>query len=148
MKSLTVFYDETCAFCIRCRDWLWSEEQIVPLILVEKRLLAARYPQLEAYAGGSDLVAVSDEGDVWIGDAAFLTILFSLERYRGWAGRLSGPSLRPYAKRFFEMVSNNRGRISWLLGSVKDERMLAGALSAMPVTACEDSSCGRNKGTS
>src|SRR5690349_24990809 len=106
MKSLTVFYDETCAFCIRCRNWLWSEEQIVPLILIEKRSLAARYPELAAYAGGSDLVAVSDEGDVWVGDAAFLTILFALERYRGWAGRLSSPTLRPYAKRFFEMVSN------------------------------------------
>jgi predicted DCC family thiol-disulfide oxidoreductase YuxK len=143
MKSLTIFYDETCGFCLRCRDWLWSEPQIVPLILIEKRFLAARYPQLAAYEGGSDLVAVSDEGDVWIADAAFLTILFALERYRGWAGRLAGPALRPYATRFFKMVSNNRGRISWLLGGVKDEKVLAGTLSALPAAACDDESCER-----
>jgi len=146
MKSLTVFYDETCAFCIRCRDWLWSEPQIVPLILIEKRSLAARYPELAEYSSGSDLVAVSDGGDVWTGDAAFLTILFALERYRGWAGRLSGPSLRPYAKRFFEMVSNNRGRISWLLGGVKDDKVLVGSLSTLPGGACEGDVCDRPAG--
>ena len=143
MKSLTVFYDETCALCIRCRDWLWSEPQIVPLILIEKRLLVARHPNLAACSGGSDLVVVSDAGEVWIGDAAFITILFTLERYRGWAGRLASPALRPYAKRFFEMVSNNRGRISWLLGGVKDEKVLAGALSELPPDACDSAACDR-----
>jgi predicted DCC family thiol-disulfide oxidoreductase YuxK len=141
MKSLTVFYDETCGLCLRCRDWLWSEPQIVPLILIQKSCLAARHPSLSQYASGSDLVAVNDEGQVWIGDAAFLTVLFALTNYRKWAMRLSGPGLRPYARRFFEMVSNNRGRISTLLGPVPDDSQLVGFLQTASPTACDDGRC-------
>ncbi len=142
MNSLTVFYDDGCALCLRCRDWLLNEPQIVPLVLIQKGLLAARHPQLAAVSDGSDLVAISDTGDYWIGDAAFLTILFSLERYRAWAERLATPALRPYAKKFFETLSENRGRLSWILGGTTDDTKLAGALDALPSSpACSTEAC-------
>ncbi len=141
MRSLTVFYDETCGFCLRCRDWLLNEPQVVPLALVEKASLPARYPQLAPYSGGSDLVVVSDEGDVWTGDAAFITVLFALENYRGWARRLAGPTLRPFARRFFEMVSSNRALLSSLFGRAMDDASLATVLAGSPRDPCPGDTC-------
>jgi|CXWL01.1.fsa_nt_gi predicted DCC family thiol-disulfide oxidoreductase YuxK len=142
MKSLTVFYDETCSLCLRCRDWLVGEPQIVPLVFVQKSLLAISHPSLSKYTGGSDLVAVNDEGDVWIGDAAFLTILFSLENYRRWGTRLSGPSLRPCARRFFSRCCRTTAaRISMLLGGAKDDVRLEQFLADQPHPSCDDGKC-------
>ncbi len=114
--GLTVVYDETCAFCRRCRAWLETEPTYVPM-----RFLAAgspeaseRWPDLPWL--GFDLVVVSDRGEAWIGPAAFLTCLWATRRYRGWSSTLSSPSLAPMAERFFTLVSHQRRRINRLLG--------------------------------
>jgi predicted DCC family thiol-disulfide oxidoreductase YuxK len=141
MKSLTVFYDDACALCLRCRDWLKGEPQIVRLALTPNGALAARHPTLAPYAKGSDLVVIDDDGNYWVGDAAFLTILFALERYRSVAKRLASPSLRPYARRFFEAVSSNRAALSSLMGYIGDEAVLKRRLDGLPPAECAANSC-------
>jgi hypothetical protein len=57
---------------------------------------------------------VSDEGDVWVGPAAFLVAMWALADYREWSYRLSGPELAPLAERFFVAISSQRRRIASL----------------------------------
>jgi predicted DCC family thiol-disulfide oxidoreductase YuxK len=114
MNRLTVLYDGTCALCVRCCDFLASAHSLVPL-----ELLACQSPDARERYGavpwlGEELVVVSDEGDVWVGPAAFLVALWALAEYREWSYRLSGPELAPLAERFFVVLSSQRRRIATL----------------------------------
>jgi predicted DCC family thiol-disulfide oxidoreductase YuxK len=115
-RKLTVVYDETCSFCLRCRDWLLAQ----PCFL-EVELLAAGSPMARSRYGqlpwlGNELVAVDDRGRAWIGPGAFLTCLWATVRYRQWAYRLSTPTLAPLAMWFFKVISKRRDRWSAWLG--------------------------------
>lgn len=112
MQGLTVLYDGTCALCIRCRDFLATSPTLVPLELLACQSREAR----ERYGSvpwlGEELVVVSDEGDVWVGPAAFLVAMWALADYREWSYRLSGPAFAPLAERFFVALSGRRRRIA------------------------------------
>ena len=113
--KLTVLYDERCAFCRRCRDWLAEQP-----VLVEMELLGAgtddarrRFP--DAKVRGSELVVIDDRGQMWVGADAFVMCLWATARYRSWAYRLSQPGLAPMAEAFFHQVSKRRESLSdWL----------------------------------
>lgn len=112
MQRLTVLYDGTCALCIRCRDFLATSPTLVPLELLACQSREAR----ERYGSvpwlGEELVVVSDEGDVWVGPAAFLVAMWALADYREWSYRLSGPAFAPLAERFFVALSARRRRLA------------------------------------
>jgi predicted DCC family thiol-disulfide oxidoreductase YuxK len=114
-RKLTVLYDEKCAVCRRARDWLLTQP-----CFVEVELMAAGSPEARTRYGevpwaGKELVAIDQDGNAWVGPAAFLTCLWATVRYRAWAYRLSGPTLAPLAERFFMHVSKRRDRWSaWL----------------------------------
>src|SRR5438876_6017750 len=97
-ETLTVIYDESCALCRRCRDWLLTQPCMVSVELVPSGDPAtrARFPELTPWLG-RDLVVVDDRGHAWVGPAAFLTCLWATARYRPWAYRLAGPRLAPLA---------------------------------------------------
>ena len=109
---LTVLYDAACPLCLRCRDWLTHQAAYVPLELVAADSPGARTRYGNLPQRGSELVVVSDAGDVWIGPAAFLMCLWALRQWRSWSYRLSGPAFAPMAERFFLAVSRNRGALS------------------------------------
>lgn len=115
MKQLTVLYDGTCELCVRCRDFLAVSRTLVPLELLSSTSREAR----ERYGSlpwlGEELVVVSDQGDVWIGPAAFLVSMWALADYREWSYRLSGPAFAPLAERFFVSLSSQRRRIAGFL---------------------------------
>jgi predicted DCC family thiol-disulfide oxidoreductase YuxK len=112
MERLTVLYDGTCALCVRCRDFLAASRTLVPLELLSCQSRDAR----ERYGSvpwlGEELVVISDEGDVWVGPAAFLVAMWALADYREWSYRLSGPAFAPLAERFFVALSSRRRRIA------------------------------------
>lgn len=125
MNRLTVLYDGGCALCVRCRDFLAASRSHVAL-----ELLTCQSPDARERFGavpwlGEELVVVSDEGDVWVGPAAFLVCLWALDDYREWSYRLSGPELAPLAERFFVAISSQRSRILGLLR--RPERCSEGA---------------------
>jgi predicted DCC family thiol-disulfide oxidoreductase YuxK len=116
-QRLVVVYDENCALCRRCRQWL----EIQPTHLSIEFLAAGsdtarnRYGQVPWL--GADLVVVDDAGGVWAGPAAFIVCLWATVRYRVWSYRLSGRAFAPLAESFFHLVSSNRGRIGAVVGA-------------------------------
>ncbi|MDQ3981399.1 MAG: DUF393 domain-containing protein [Actinomycetota bacterium] len=112
-RSLTVLYDESCALCRRCRDWLLTQPCLVPVQLVPagSPLVRSHYPAVEPWLG-KELVAVDEAGRAWIGPAAFVTCLWATARYRAISYSLARPGLAPFAERFFMLVSKRRDRFA------------------------------------
>jgi predicted DCC family thiol-disulfide oxidoreductase YuxK len=112
ITRLTVLYDERCAFCRRCRDWLLTQPCFpeVELVAAGSEMARERYGSLPWL--GQELLVADQHGRVWIGPAAFLVCLWATVRYRSWAYRLSGPTLAPLATRFFMHISKRRDRWS------------------------------------
>ncbi|NUP06482.1 MAG: DUF393 domain-containing protein [Polyangiaceae bacterium] len=124
MRRLTVLYDDRCALCVRCRDMLATSETFLPLELLPTSSNEARHRYGAVPWLGEELVVASDEGDIWVGPAAFLMCLWAMRETREWAYRLSTPALAPLAERVFAALSANRGRIA-----------------AFMQPRCEDESC-------
>ncbi|PTL82775.1 thiol-disulfide oxidoreductase DCC family protein [Vitiosangium sp. GDMCC 1.1324] len=146
MRALCVLYDETCGFCVGCARWLGVQRTLVGLecLPAGSEEAARRFPGLRRSAGPEELVVVDDEGGVYRDTHAWLMVLWALEDYRAWAQRLSRPSLMPLARNAFELLSNNRRRLSdWL--HLEDEVVRrdleqAGAPD-VPKCAPEDGAC-------
>ncbi len=112
MKRLTVLYDEKCPICVRCRDWLVLQPALLELEFLGCGTIEAQWRYGEVPWLREELVVVSDEGEVWVGPAAFIMALWALYDWREWSYRLSGTALAPLAERFFRMISKRRKRLA------------------------------------
>ena len=114
MKTLYVLYDPDCAFCLRCREWLAAEPAFIELKFVPQRSAEAadRFPGIEQFQTAGELTVVSDDGAVYQGSNAFIMCLHALQEYRELAARLAQPTLAPFARKAFELISNHRQVIS------------------------------------
>lgn len=112
VRELTVLYDSGCRLCRTARRWLSHHEQLVPLRFVPAGSPEARqrFPSLDHAATRRDITVVSDAGQVWMGDGAWLTCLWALTAFRGLAHRLSSPQLRPLAERVVSTAARIRAR--------------------------------------
>jgi predicted DCC family thiol-disulfide oxidoreductase YuxK len=137
MQKLYVLYDPRCGMCERLRDWLLVQRSWIGLSLIAAGSEKARslFPGLEKIATSEDLVVISDEGEVYLNNHAWIMVLYALEDYREWARRLTHPLLLPMVRQAWAMISSNRHGISrWLaLGSPEK---LAGELRNVPLEPC------------
>lgn len=77
--------------------------------------LDVRFPGVRDFGPEEKLVVVADDGSLWKGDAAWITLLWALKKGRELSVRLASPAMRPLARRVVTAVSNNRLRLSrWL----------------------------------
>src|SRR5262245_33306293 len=134
MKTLYVLYDAHCGLCTEVKDWLATEPAFVNLRVLASSSDEAheKFPSLPS----GELAVVSDAGDVWLGDNAFIVCLWALRRYREWSHKLTSPLLRPLARRAFESVSRNRQNISHLL-RLKSESELKRRLEEVTPSTCQ-----------
>jgi len=123
MNLLTVFYDEQCELCQRCRAWLSRQPGYVRLefIPLQSPLLERRYPGLSNLRPDQEILVVSDEGGIYRGGAAWMMCLWATKTYREWSLRLASPALFPMVKKFVSLVSANRLSISTLLSKREPE---------------------------
>jgi predicted DCC family thiol-disulfide oxidoreductase YuxK len=131
MRSLTVLYDARCGLCSNARRWLVQQRQLVPLELVPASSDEARrrFPTL-AEAEPSELVVVSEEGDVYRGPSAWIVCLWALQDFRDWSFRLAAPALLPLARGAFEWISTRRHALSRALRMMSDEEIAREATRA------------------
>ena len=136
MHTLYVLYDERCAICKRLRDWLLVQRSWIGLSMVATGSARAKalFPGLERIAGSSDLVLISDAGEVYLNNHAWIMCLYALEEYREWALRLASPLLLPLARQAWETLSKNRQAISRWIGT--NEGDLAKELSGVALEPC------------
>jgi predicted DCC family thiol-disulfide oxidoreductase YuxK len=137
MQCLYVLYDERCGLCRTAKVWASTRAAYVPLVFLaagsdeaRRRLLGLNHS-----AAPEELVAVSDEGEVYRNDAAWIMCLYALEETREWSLRLATPLLRPLARQAFTAISHGRCRLSQWLGL--DDHGAAAELRRVPLPACE-----------
>lgn len=117
MQWLAVIYDDHCGLCSTFRAWLSQQRTFVPLRLVPLHSpgLAQRFPGIAAFAPDEKLVAISDTGQVWRGEHAWIMVLWALQEGREYAQWLATPALCPFASRVVQAISRNRLQLSrWL----------------------------------
>jgi predicted DCC family thiol-disulfide oxidoreductase YuxK len=137
MEKLYVLYDPKCELCERLKDWLLVQRTWLGLCMVAAGSEKAKtmFPDLDQVARSNDLVVVSDDGEVYLNNSAWIMALYALEEYREWACRLAHPLLMPFARQAFETISRNRHAISrWLRSSGPEE--IARELRRVKITPC------------
>ena len=136
MKNLYVLYDERCLICKRLRDWLLVQRSWIGLSMIAAGSPRAKalFPGLEKIASSSDLVVISDAGEVYLNNHAWIMCLYALEDYHQWALRLASPLLLPLARQAWETLSKNRQTISRWIGS--SEQQLARELKEVSLEPC------------
>jgi predicted DCC family thiol-disulfide oxidoreductase YuxK len=133
MRTLYLLFDARCGLCTEIGGWLAGQPAFVELKVLSSDSEEARrkFPSLPP----GELSIISDSGEVWLGNNAFLVCLWALRGYRSWAYRLSTPLLRPMARQAFAEISHNRHAISKLLG-LKSESDLRKHLSEVDIPPC------------
>lgn len=139
MKRLYVLFDQECALCQGCRQWLMRQQAFIELYFIplQSPEIAQRFPGLKEWDQldlREKLVVVSDEGAVYQGQYAWIMWLYALREYREWAQRLAHPALLPFARRVCEVVSSNRLLISRFLKEPVEE--LSKKLLALRPATC------------
>ena len=137
MKRLFVLYDGECAFCQQCREWLSQQPAFVELrfIPMQSDEVTQRFPGVEKFGLGEDLLVISDEGAVYRGSSAWIMCFYALVEYREWAERLAHPTLLPLARYAFQLVSKQRLRLSrWLFRAEPED--VRKQLGSEPAVTC------------
>ena len=137
MEKLNILYDPKCELCGRLKDWLLVQRSRLGLCMVPAGSERARkmFPELDQVAGCNDLVVVSDDGEVYLNNSAWIMTLYALEDYRDWACRLAHPAILPFVRQAWEIISRNRYTISaWLKRGHPED--FARELSKVPLAPC------------
>jgi len=133
METLFVLYDDRCGLRTQLKTWLLRQPAYVRLqpMPAASEKARRRFPGLPA----GELAAFSDTGETWIGDRAWIIVLWALRDYRAWAAKLASPALS-LARQAFAAVSRNRSAFSrWL--ELCGEAELRVPLDQVPVPPCE-----------
>ncbi len=137
METLYVLYDPKCELCERLKDWLLIQRSWLGLCMVPAGSEKARrmFPELEKIASANDLIVISDEGQVYLNNNAWIMALYALDEYRDWACHLGHPLLLPLARQAFATISRNRYAISrWL--RVGETEQIANELRCVALEPC------------
>lgn len=137
MEKLYVLYDPRCELCRRLKEWLLAQRSWIGLCVVAAGSAQAQqlFPELDRLASTDDLVVISEAGEVYKNDNAWIMALYALEEYREWAYRLAHPLLLPLARQAFAAISRNRHVLSrWFAGA--DPLALAGELRQVKLEPC------------
>ncbi len=136
MRYLVILYDSRCGVCTWLKGWLREQRAYFPLYLVAMQSEEARSRFPQQLLKGDDLSVVSDSGEVWIGDRAWIVCLWALRDYRSWAMRLSSPRLLPFARQAFVELSHHRLALSRMLG-LRSEEDMRRYFGDVPIPTCE-----------
>jgi len=117
MTALYAFYDGDCGLCAWCRDWLGRQAQLLPIVFLPYQSDEALRlcPRLRELHPEREVVVMADTGEIYQGDAAWITLLWATARWRSLAVDLSRSALRGLARRVIHAISENRLSLSRLL---------------------------------
>jgi predicted DCC family thiol-disulfide oxidoreductase YuxK len=140
MDALFVLYDETCAFCCRCAEWLERQPTFVPLAVLPAGAARTKAAFPLGEHGKQELVVVGGDGGVYRDTDAWLMVLWALRDFREWAVRLSRGD-RHFARKVVGLAGSWRHGLSQLF-KVSSQAELRRQLEVLPVSpSCDEASC-------
>ena len=146
-QQLTVLYDPTCGFCVRCRQWLDKQPKAIAMRFIPQGSSRQQtmYPELryltDEQGRPEELIVIDDAGKVYRDDKAWVMCFYALHHYRPLAMRLARPGMAGLARRAYAAISTNRRALSAFLG-MKGDDDLRNELQAEPeVPHCNNALC-------
>jgi predicted DCC family thiol-disulfide oxidoreductase YuxK len=117
MNQLTIFYDQKCGVCCQVKAWMQHQPAYVPLrfLAFDDPAALEVLPELPSLDPAGQIVVAADTGEVYRGADAWITCLWTLRNWRGWAKRCSRPEWKPLTHRLCSLISGNRLKLSELL---------------------------------
>ncbi|KGN31695.1 thiol-disulfide oxidoreductase [Knoellia sinensis KCTC 19936] len=114
MHRLYVLHDPTCPICRRFGAWLVAQPAHVPITLMPAGGPDARahFPALDHAATMRDITVVSDVGDVWTKEHAWVVALWATRTHRATAERLATRSGLAAAKRMAYAAAGLRAALA------------------------------------
>jgi predicted DCC family thiol-disulfide oxidoreductase YuxK len=111
MQRLTVLYDSHCGLCRKAKEWLEGQPAYLTLEFLPagSPQAEARFPTLNRERTLAELTVISDDGNVYQGEGAFLMCLYALYDYRAHSIRLASPFWRPVFRFGLGWVERLRG---------------------------------------
>lgn len=147
VQHLTVLYDPTCGFCVRCRQWLDKQPKLIAMRFVPQGSSKQQtlYPDLQyvtdAQGRPEELIVIDDQGKVYRDDKAWVMCFYALRQYRSLSMRLARPGMAGLARRAYAAISTNRRAISSLLGMKGDDDLRAELQADPEVPHCNNALC-------
>lgn len=146
-EQLTVLYDPTCGFCVRCRQWLDKQPKLIAMRFIPQGSSSQQklYPDLQYLTDEKgrpeELIVIDQIGKVYRDDKAWVMCFYALRAYRPLAMRLARPGMAGLARRAYAAISTNRRALSAFLG-MKGDDDLRNDLKADPeVPHCNNALC-------
>lgn len=138
MTELTIFYDLRCGLCCQVKAWMMRQRAYVKLNFLpyDSPMALNVLPELPGLDPAGQIVVYADTGEVYQGAEAWITCLWALRDWRGWAKRFSRPEWRPLAHKLCGLISGNRLKISKVLRLTPDR---AAAMDA--AQPCAEGTC-------
>ena len=145
MTELTIFYDLRCGLCCQVKAWMLRQRAYLKLSFLpfDSPMALQVLPELPELDPAGQIVVYANTGEVYQGAEAWITCLWALRNWRGWARRFSRPEWHPMAHTLCDLISGNRLKLSKLL-RLTPER--AAQMSFHPESqpgACVDGTCRR-----
>jgi len=138
IRQLSVLYDNNCTFCARCMIWLQDQQQRIHLefIPLHSGIAKQRYPSLLKDSTSEELIVITDTGDVYRKDKAFIMCLYALEQYVEWSFHFSKPIYRPLIRNAYEYLSHFRFSLSKLFSTYEKNDIIRKLKFAKPEGIC------------
>jgi predicted DCC family thiol-disulfide oxidoreductase YuxK len=113
VRALTVLYDARCELCCAARDWLADQDTCMPIELIAAGSddARARFPELEHESTQGRLTAISDEGEVFHDDKAWLMSLWATRKYHHSGSRLAAPGVRSLTRATTSWIGRHRASL-------------------------------------
>ena len=146
-KHLTVLYDPTCGFCVRCRQWLDKQPKLITMRFLPQGSSKQKtlYPDLQyltdAEGRPEELIVIDDQGKVYRDDKAWVMCFYALHAYRPLSMRLARPGMAGLARRAYAAISTNRRALSAFLGMKADDDLRADLQAEPEVPHCNNAVC-------
>ena len=125
IQTMIVLYDSDCEFCIRCKNWLASQQQRIALQFVpikSEKAAALLYKLKDSVI--NELIVITDRNEVYYKEKALLMCLYALSQFYEWAFRFSEPLYYPLIRNAYVMLAANRTWISGFFENYSEERQL------------------------
>lgn len=102
---LTVWFDGDCGFCTRVAKWLDQQPKYVAVRCVAAQSATSGSCPLNTTQLLDKITVTANDGSVYRGTNAWITVLWALRNYRRWSLRFAKDAWRPWAERLFATVA-------------------------------------------
>ena len=147
VTQLTVLYDPTCGFCVRCRQWLEKQATLITMRFIPQgssrqvRLFPGLVCKTDEQGRPEELIVIDNQGKVYRDDKAWVMCFYALREYRALSMRLAKPGMAGLARRAYTMISNNRRALSALLGMKADTDLRKNIEAEPEAPHCNNAIC-------